>query len=74
MGEVVMAFVIPRPGARLTAEEIVAFGRERIANFKVPRYVEIVDRFPMTGSGKVQKFRQRASAVEKYGLKSPGFS
>jgi fatty-acyl-CoA synthase len=72
MGEVVMAFVIPKPGAALTAEAIIAFGRDKIANFKVPRYVEIVDQFPLTGSGKVQKFKQKAYAVEKLGLKSPG--
>ncbi|HEV8676224.1 MAG TPA: AMP-binding protein, partial [Methylomirabilota bacterium] len=71
LGETVMAFVIPRPGASLTAEEVIAFGREKMANFKVPRYVEIVDAFPMTGSGKVQKFKQQAHAVAKYGLEGP---
>ena len=72
MGEAVMAFVIPKDGASLAPEEIVAFARGKIANFKVPRYVEIVDRFPLTGSGKVQKFKQKAYAVEKYRLKEPG--
>ena len=38
----------------------------------MPRYVEIVDQFPLTGSGKVQKFKQKAYAVEKYHLKEPG--
>ena len=71
MGEAVMAFVIPKDGARLQPEDIVAFARGRIANFKVPKYVEIVDRFPLTGSGKVQKFRQKAYAVEKYQLAGP---
>jgi fatty-acyl-CoA synthase len=71
MGEAVMAFVIPREGATLTAEEIVAFARGKIANFKVPKHVEIVDRFPLTGSGKVQKFKQKAYAVEKYHLTGP---
>jgi len=71
MGEAVMAFVIPRAGESLTAEEIAAFARGKIANFKVPKYVEIVDSFPLTGSGKVQKFKQRAYAVEKLGLKEP---
>jgi fatty-acyl-CoA synthase len=71
MGEVVMAFVIPRQGQCLTAEEIVEFGRGHIANFKVPRYVEVVEQFPLTGSGKVQKFKQRAWAVERYALGSP---
>jgi fatty-acyl-CoA synthase len=71
MGEAVMAFVIPKEGATLSAEEIVAFARGKIANFKVPKYVEIVDRFPLTGSGKVQKFKQKAYAVEKYALTGP---
>jgi fatty-acyl-CoA synthase len=71
MGEAVMAFVIPKAGETLTGEEIAAFARGRIANFKVPTYVEIVDTFPLTGSGKVQKFKQKAYAVEKYGLKGP---
>jgi fatty-acyl-CoA synthase len=71
MGEAVMAFVIPREGAALTAEEVVAFARGKIANFKVPKHVEIVDRFPLTGSGKVQKFKQKAYAVEKYHLTGP---
>jgi fatty-acyl-CoA synthase len=71
MGEVVMAFVIPKPGATLSAEAVIAFARDKIANFKVPRYVEIVEQFPLTGSGKVQKFKQKAYAVEKLGLKAP---
>ena len=52
-------------------EEIVAFARGKIANFKVPKYVEVVERFPLTGSGKVQKFKQKAYAVEKYALRGP---
>jgi fatty-acyl-CoA synthase len=71
MGEAVMAFVIPREGQTLTAEEIVAFARGKIANFKVPKHVEVVDRFPLTGSGKVQKFKQKAYAIEKYHLTGP---
>jgi fatty-acyl-CoA synthase len=71
LGEVVMAFVIPRPGETLTPAEVIAFARDKIANFKVPRYVEVVDQFPLTGSGKVQKFKQQAYAVEKYRLRGP---
>jgi len=71
MGEAVMAFVIPKAGETLTEEDIAAFARGRIANFKAPKYVEIVESFPLTGSGKVQKFKQRAYAVEKFGLKEP---
>jgi fatty-acyl-CoA synthase len=72
MGEAVMAFVIPKAGETLTEENIAAFARGRIANFKVPKYIEIVEGFPLTGSGKVQKFKQRAYAVGKFGLKEPG--
>jgi len=71
MGEAVMAFVIPKAGETLTEEDIAAFARDRIANFKLPKYIEIVESFPLTGSGKVQKFKQRAYAVEKFGLKEP---
>ena len=71
MGEAVMAFVIPKAGETLTAEEVADFARGRIANFKMPKYVEIVESFPLTGSGKVQKFKQKAYAVEKYGLEEP---
>jgi fatty-acyl-CoA synthase len=71
LGEVVMAFVVPKAGATLTAQEVIAFGRDDIANFKVPRHVEIVSDFPLTGSGKVQKFKQRQWAIDKYGFTSP---
>lgn len=71
LGEVVMAFVIPKAGATLTAQEVRDFAKDRIANFKIPRYVEIVSEFPLTGSGKVQKFKQRAWAIERYGLRAP---
>jgi acyl-CoA synthetase (AMP-forming)/AMP-acid ligase II len=59
LGEVGRAYVIPRPGATVTEEEIVAFCRERLANFKVPRSVRIVDALPRNASGKVLKFRLR---------------
>jgi fatty-acyl-CoA synthase len=71
LGEAVMAFVIPKAGETLTPEEVRAFATGRIANFKVPRHVEIVGEFPLTGSGKVQKFRQKAYAIETYGFRSP---
>lgn len=71
LGEVVMAFVIPKAGETLTPEEVIGFARDRIANFKVPRHVEIVREFPLTGSGKVQKFKQQAEALAKYGFAGP---
>jgi fatty-acyl-CoA synthase len=71
LGEAVMAFVIPKAGANLTPQEVRDFAKDRIANFKIPKYVEIVSEFPLTGSGKVQKFKQKAWAVERYGLTAP---
>jgi fatty-acyl-CoA synthase len=71
LGEVVMAFVIPRAGEMLTPEDVRGFAKGQIANFKVPRHVEIVGEFPLTGSGKVQKFKLRSAAIEKYGFSSP---
>jgi fatty-acyl-CoA synthase len=64
MGEVSAAFIIPRPGAAIDPQDIVDFCAREIANFKVPRYVEIVEEFPMTQSGKIQKFRLREIAKE----------
>ncbi|WP_153504297.1 class I adenylate-forming enzyme family protein [Cumulibacter manganitolerans] len=54
--ETVCAVVVLRPGASLTLEELVAFSRERLAGYKQPRRLEIVDELPRTASGKVQKF------------------
>jgi acyl-CoA synthetase (AMP-forming)/AMP-acid ligase II len=55
MGEVGKAFVVPRTGAVLTAEEVVAWCRELLANYKVPRYVEVVGALPKNATGKVTK-------------------
>ena len=54
-GEVPKAFVMTRPGARVTAEEIIRFTRDRIAHFKAPKHVEFGD-LPKTATGKIQKF------------------
>ena len=62
MGEVGMAFVIPRPGAAVDPDEVVAWARERMANYKVPRRVAVVDALPLNASGKVLKHELRASA------------
>jgi acyl-CoA synthetase (AMP-forming)/AMP-acid ligase II len=61
LGEVGTAFGVPRSGASVTAEEVIAFSRERLANYKVPRYVEIVDALPKNATGKVTKNVLRAS-------------
>jgi acyl-CoA synthetase (AMP-forming)/AMP-acid ligase II len=63
MGEVGLAFVVPRPGAALTPEAIVAWCREQMANYKVPRRVEIVPSLPTNASGKVLKYELRRRAA-----------
>jgi fatty-acyl-CoA synthase len=67
-GEELMAWVIPRAGAEPTDEEIKDFCRGQIAHFKIPRYVKFVESFPMTVTGKVQKFKMREAAIEELGL------
>jgi len=62
MGEVGCAFVIPRLNAKVEPDELIAWCREKMANYKVPRYVEIVDAFPLNASGKVLKFELRERA------------
>jgi long-chain acyl-CoA synthetase len=54
-GEAVKALIVPRPGARPAPEDLIAFARERLAGYKLPRSVEFVDAFPRTPSGKVLK-------------------
>jgi fatty-acyl-CoA synthase len=67
-GEELMAWVIPRGDAALTEEGVRDFCRGQIAHFKIPRYVKFVDSFPMTVTGKVQKFKMREVAIEELGL------
>jgi fatty-acyl-CoA synthase len=69
-GEELFAWVKLRPGAEATEEEIRAFCRGHIAHFKVPRYVRFTDEFPMTLSGKVQKYRLREMAAAAVGVPS----
>ena len=65
MGEVAMAFVVPAPERQPTPESVTAWCREHMANYKVPRWVEIVDELPTNASGKVTKFRLRELAAER---------
>jgi len=62
LGEVGQAFVVGRDGSALTAEAVIAFARERLANFKVPRRVEFVDALPRNLGGKVLKTELRSRA------------
>jgi fatty-acyl-CoA synthase len=67
-GEVVCAWVVLREGADLDEDELREFCRDRIARFKIPQYVRFVDAFPMTVTGKVQKFRMREVEIAERGL------
>ena len=64
-GEELMAWVIRREGSSLDADGVRDHCRGAIAHFKVPRYVRFVDSFPMTVTGKVQKFKMREAAARE---------
>jgi fatty-acyl-CoA synthase len=66
----VMAWVRLREGAAVTGDQLTEHCRGRIATYKIPRYWKFVDDFPMTVTGKVQKFRMREAAVEELGLQA----
>jgi len=67
-GEELMAWVKLRPGVTLTGDEIRAYCKGKIATYKIPRYYKFVDSFPMTVTGKVQKFKMREVAIQELGL------
>jgi fatty-acyl-CoA synthase len=69
-GEELCAWVRIRPGEALTADEVRAFCQGQIAHNKIPRYVEFVDEFPMTVTGKIQKFLMRQAVEDRLGLKA----
>lgn len=63
-GEEVGAFIIPRPDVDLRPEDVRAFCRGKIAWFKIPQYISMLDGFPLTASGKIQKYKLREMAAE----------
>ncbi len=67
-GEEVMAWVKAKEGRTVTGEQLAEFCRGQIASYKIPRYWRLTDAFPMTVTGKVQKFRMREISVEELGL------
>lgn len=67
-GEEVMAWIIPKAGSAPTADDIIAFCKGRISSYKIPRFVKFVDGYPMTVTGKIQKYRMREMAVAELGL------
>ncbi len=69
-GEEIMAWVQLKAGESATTEEIREFCQGKIAHYKIPRYVKFVDSFPMTVTGKIQKFVMRQQSIEELGLQS----
>ena len=69
-GEEVVAWIMPKPHVTLDTQALTAFCRGAIATYKIPRYWKIVDAFPMTVTGKVQKFRMRQISSEELGLEN----
>src|SRR5215212_10313281 len=67
-GERVAAAIIKKKDASLTEEDTKEYCRENIAHYKVPEYVDFVEEYPMTASGKIQKYKLREAAVERYNL------
>ncbi|GIW87959.1 MAG: AMP-binding protein [Isosphaeraceae bacterium] len=67
-GEVVAAWVVPRAGASLTAEDVKSYCQGQIAHYKIPSYVEVVRELPRTVTGKVRKHVLRDEGVARYGL------
>ncbi len=67
-GEQILACIKVREQEELTVEEIKEFCDGKIARYKIPHYIQIVDEYPMTASGKIQKFRLRENAIKVLGL------
>jgi fatty-acyl-CoA synthase len=67
-GEIVCAWIVPKPGASPTEQEVKEFCQGRIARFKIPQLVRFVDSFPMTVTGKIQKFKMRELEIAERGL------
>ena len=67
-GEEVCAWIQLKPGAAATVEEILEFCQNQIAHYKIPRHIRFVSEFPMTITGKVQKFAMRETMVKELGI------
>ncbi len=73
-GEQVMAAIVLKKGTEMTEDEVKEFCRGKIANYKIPKYVKFVESYPMTASGKIQKFKLREMAIRELQLEEPGES
>ena len=67
-----MAAIILKKGQTMTEDEVRNFCRDKIANYKIPKYVTFVDSYPMTASGKIQKFKMREMAIKELQLEDAG--
>jgi len=67
-GEELMAWIKLKENAKVTEEEVTEFCRDKISYYKIPRYIKFVDEFPMTVTGKIQKFKMKEMAVKELGL------
>jgi fatty-acyl-CoA synthase len=67
-GEEIMAYIIPKDNATLTEDDIKQYVKSHMARHKTPKYVRFIDAFPMTASGKIQKYKLREMAVEELQL------
>ena len=67
-GEAVAAWVKLKPGEALTLEDLKQFCKGKIAEYKIPRYLKVTNEFPMTVSGKIQKFKMREISIQEFGL------
>jgi fatty-acyl-CoA synthase len=67
-GEEVAAWLVLRPGRQLTEAALREYCRGRIAHYKVPRHIRFVTEFPLTATGKPQKFRMREAMIRELGL------
>jgi fatty-acyl-CoA synthase len=70
LGETVLAWIKLKTGVEMSEDEVREFCRCKIAHFKIPQYVRFVDAFPMTVTGKIQKFRIREQEIEARGLEA----
>lgn len=68
-GEEVMACIVLKEGATITADDVKAYVKSHMARHKTPRYIHFMDGFPMTASGKIQKYKLREMGVELFNLK-----
>jgi fatty-acyl-CoA synthase len=69
-GEELAAWIKLKAGQQMTDDEVRQFCREHIAHYKVPRYIKFVDAYPMTVTGKIQKFKMREAMIEELGLQA----